>query len=156
VSTQHIRLERSVVLETVKQRNIDHITYCANKYDFGYTAEQILNFANIFVQPDVLKKTIRLFGETKEKVVVEKTDSKGKVKTTPIVQYKKIILYSLTQRSQKSLMESQIIDTFRDLYLIALFHTELKHIGKLEESESKVTDVINVENIFDSLPKIKI
>jgi hypothetical protein len=144
-----------VVIETVKQRNISHITDCAEKYDFGYTAEDILNFANIFVQTDVYKKTVRLFGETKEKVVVEKTDSKGKVKTTSIYQYKKVILYSLTQRSQKSLMESQIIDTFRDLNLIALFHTELKYISKLEESEEKVHDMIDIESFFSNLPKIK-
>ena len=145
-----------MILEAIKQRNIDHITLCAEKYDFGYTAEQILNFANIYSQPDVLKKTIRLFGETKEKAVVEKIDAKGKIKTTEIVQYKKVILYSLMQRSQKSLMESQIIDTFRDLNLIALFHTELKYISKLEETEDKVAETINIESLFNSFPKVNI
>lgn len=145
-----------MIIESIKQRNINHITLCADKYDFGYTAEQILNFANIFVQTDVYKKTVRLFGETKETVTVEKTDSKGKIKSAPIVQYKKIILYSLMQRSQKSMTENQIIDTFRDLNLIALFHTELKHIAKLEDAEDQVLTMTNIETFFDSLPKIKI
>ncbi len=130
--------------EQIKERNLAHIESCVKNLKLKRNTEEIVSLANIFVQSDLNKRTIRLIGEDKE--IVE-----GKVK------YKKINLYSLTQKSQKEFSEEVINHIFQDIGLIAPYHTQLKYMNKIMNIEGdQVVTYKNLANILASTPKIKI
>lgn len=142
-------------IEAIIKRNTDHITQCVEFYDLDCTAAELLGFANVFVQYDLMKKTVRLFAERMEKVPSESKNSKGKSLKTELVKYKKVTLYSLTQRSQKVMSDENVVNIFRDISLIASFHTELKYIKKLEDLENvQIRKLNNIQETFDTLSKI--
>jgi hypothetical protein len=143
--------------DSIKERNLAHIKACVDKYDFELSLEEVLGLANCFTQSDFLKKTVRLFGEIKETVPVEKKDSKGRVEVTEKVKYRKLTLYSLTQRAQKQMTEDHVISVFKEINLLALFHSQLKYMSKIEQLEvDQVESLMNIEEIYRTMPKIKL
>ncbi|MCD4668065.1 MAG: hypothetical protein K8R44_05695, partial [Sulfurimonas sp.] len=137
-------LRISMNFEQIKERNLTHIENCVRNLKLKRNTEEIVALANIFTQSDLNKRTIRLIGEDKE--IVE-----GKVK------YKKINLFSLTQKSQKDFSEEAINHIFQDIGLIAPYHTQLKYMNKIMDLEGdQVVTYSDLANILASTPKINI
>lgn len=142
--------------ESIKKRNIAHIKACVETYDFEKTVDEILDLANVFVQSDVIKKTVRLFGEIRDEEVTEDVKN-GKVTAKTKVKYQKVTLYSFSQRSQKGLTEDEVIQIFKDISLIAAFHTQLKYISKIDAIENgSVKTLMTIEEFYKNIPTIQL
>jgi hypothetical protein len=139
-----LKRRKNMNFKKIKARNIAHIEYCVEQLEFKKDADEIIALANVFVQSDLNKRTLRLIGESKETV-------DGKVK------YKKMNLFSLTQKYQKDLSETTINQIFQDIGLIVPYHTQLKYMNKIKDLEGdQVKTYKKLAKILADTPKIKI